>query len=147
MSKSEQKYSKDKNLSDLVAKTKVSHGRIEAAVRVREAKSKKEMDIEIKRLKILNEIDKSSIGEKIILPSELKHWQQLVLIIGSLNLKTTTEILLACKKLGYSGKLDTERIVWWLGSDKKEYFEYDKERGWFLTNKGQNEFSRLKQFI
>jgi len=29
----------------------------------------------------------------------------------------------------------------------KEYFNFDKDKGWVLTNKGQNEFSRLKQFI
>jgi len=81
------------------------------------------------------------------LPSTLKHWQQLVLIIGTLSLKSTNEILMACKKLKYSGKLDRNRIKWFLIVSSKEYFNYDKEKGWVLTNKGQNEFSRLKQFI
>lgn len=147
MSKSEQKYLQDKNLSDLVTKTKASHGRIETTIRVREAKSKNELDLELKRLRVLNEIDKSTAGEKIVLPHELRNWQQLVLIIGSLNLKNTREISIACKKLGYKGKPDRRRIKHLVGYYFRDYFKYDKEGGWFLTNKGQNEFSRLKQFI
>ncbi|MBD3388942.1 MAG: hypothetical protein GF416_07645 [Candidatus Altiarchaeales archaeon] len=74
----EEKYVRDKSLSDSVARTKTSHGRIEAAVRVRNAKTKKELDLELQ---------------------------------------------------------------------DKQYFRYDKQKGWTLTNKGQTEYSRLKQFI
>ena len=147
MSKDEQKYKKDEIISNQVVKTKISHGKIETAVRVRNAASKKELDLELKRLKILNEIDKSTVGEKFNIPSELKHWQQLVIIVGSLRLKTTKEILLACKKLGYSGKLDRARIKHFLTYTRKDYFEFEKEKGWFLTPKGWNEYSRLKQFL
>lgn len=147
MSKNPQKYIKDKNLSDNVTRTKVSHGKIETAIRVREAKTKAELDLELKRFKILKELDKSTFGEEFVLPSTIKHWQQLVLIIGTLSLKSTNEILMACKKLKYSGKLDRNRIKWFLTVSSKDYFNFDKEKGWVLTNKGQNEFSRLKQFI
>lgn len=143
----EQKYIKDKNLSDAVAKTKVSHGKIESVIRVRNASSKEELDLELKRLEILKEIDKSTVGKTLIIPKKLRNWQQLILIIGNFNLKTTTEIVLAAKKLEYSGVLSRRNIKNYLFTIKKEYFSYDKDRGWQLTNKGQNEFSRLKQFI
>ncbi|MEK6757687.1 MAG: hypothetical protein AABX88_01025, partial [Nanoarchaeota archaeon] len=139
-------FSKDNQLSNSVAKTKVSHGRIETAVRVRNAKNKKELDLELKRLKILNLIDHSSIGEDIKLPNEIRAFQQLILIIGKLNLKTTREILLACKKLGYKGELERSRIKCLMYS-YKDFFIFDKQKGWKLTNKGQTEFSRLNQFL
>lgn len=142
----EQSYIKKRNEGDAVTRTKVSHGKIETAIRVRTAKTKEELDLEAQRLSILNDIDKTTIGENIVLPSELQNWQQLILIIGNLKLKSTTEILLACKRLKYSGKLSRERIkpcLYW----KKDYFKFDAQKGWLLTNKGQDEFSRLKQFI
>ena len=147
MSKSQEKYLKEKNLGDSVTKTKVSHGKIETVVRVREATTKKDLDLELKRFNLLNEIDKSTVGEKLILPSELQHWQQLILIVGTFNLKSTTEILLACRKLKYSGMLKRGGIKHHLATNKKEYFKFDKQKGWLLTNRGQTEFSRLKQFI
>jgi len=147
MVKHAQKYMKDKEISDSITQTKVSHGRIETVMRVRNAKTKKELDMELKRLKILKELDNSIIGKEFNFPSSIKHWQQLILIIGKLQLKSTNEILLACKKLNYAGKLDKQRIKFFLVFSKKEYFNYDKEKGWNLTNKGQNEFSRLNQFI
>lgn len=147
MGESEQKYIKERKRSDSVSKTKVSHGRIETAVRVREAKSKEELDLEARRLNLLNKIDKTSIGEEIVLPSELQNWQQLIIIIGSFNLKSTSEILLACKKLKYSGSLTRNGIQTHTTKGKKEYFKFDKKKGWQLTDMGQNEFSRLKQFI
>lgn len=143
----EQNYIKKKNEGDAVAKTKVSHGKIETAIRVRNAKTKEELDLETQRLNILNDIDKTTTGENIILPSELQHWQQLILIVGTLRLKSATEILLAGRKLKYSGKLDKERIGWFMSSKKKEYFKFDSQEGWLLTNKGQNEFSRLRRLI
>lgn len=142
----EQNYIKKKNEGDAVTKTKVSHGKIETTVRVRNAKTKEELDLETQRLNILNDIDKTTTGENIILPSELQHWQQLILVVGALRLKSATEILLACRKLKYSGKLDKDRIGCFLNR-KKEYFKFDKQEGWLLTNKGQNEFSRLRQLI
>jgi len=147
MSKNPQKYIADKNLSDNVTRTKVSHGKIETTTRVRQANTKEELDLELQRFKILKELDKSTFGEKFVLPSSLKHWQQLILIIGTLSLKSTKEILMACIKLKYSGKLNRDRIKWFLTVSSKEYFNFDKDKGWVLTNKGQNEFSRLKQFI
>lgn len=143
----EQKYAQDKALSDSVTKTKVSHGKIETAVRVRNAETKSELDLELQRLRVLNQIDKSTFAEEFILPSEIKHWQQLILIVGKLSLKSSKEILLACKKFKYSGTLNERRIRRVLACRKKEYFHFDKENGWRLTNKGQNEFSRLNQFI
>lgn len=143
----EQNYIKKKNESDAVIKTKVSHGKIETAIRVRNAKTKNELDLEARRLNILNDIDKTTIGENIILPSELQHWQQLIIIVGTFKLKSTTEIFLACKKLNYSGKLNRKSIKNHLITFKKEYFKFDAKDGWLLTNNGQNEFSRLKQFI
>lgn len=148
MAKSEQKYHKDKSLSDSVTKTKVSHGRIETAVRVRNAKSKGELDLELKRLNVLNEIDKSSVPIELKIPPELKKYQQLILIIGSLRLKSTTELYLAAKKLGYTGALNRKRIKTMLFEKQhKHFFKYDKGKGWHLTNEAQNEFSRLKQFL
>jgi hypothetical protein len=143
----ENKYIVDKRFSNLVAKTKVSHGRIETAIKVRKAETEKELNLESKRLKILNEIDKSDISEKINLPKELQNWQQLIVVIGNLNLKSITEVSLICKKLGYRGSLNKHTIKNFLITHKKTYFKYDKEKGWKLTNKGQNEFTRLKEFI
>ena len=143
----ENKYIKDKGFSDLVAKTKVSHGKIETAVRVREAKSKEELDLELQRLNILKDIDNSSISEEIKLPKELQNWQQLIVVIGNLNLKSSSEVFLACKKLGYSGTLNQKIISDTLSYRRKEFFKFDKEKGWQLTNKGQNEVSRLNQFL
>lgn len=143
----EQKYVKDKDLSDKVTQTKVSHGKIETVIRAREAKTKEELDLELQRLNVLNEIDKSTVGEEFALPSELKQWQQLILIIGKLSLKSSKEVLLACKKLKYTGYNSDRRIVKILTGDKRDFFRFDKEKGWVLTNKGQNEFSRLKQFV
>lgn len=143
----EQNYVKKKNESDAVTKTKVSHGMIETAIRVRNAKTKNELNLEAQRLDILNKIDKTTIGENIVLPFELQHWQQLILIVGTFRLKSTMEILLACRKLKYSGKLNRRNIKNHLTTYKKEYFKFDSQEEWILTNKGQNEFSRLKQFI
>jgi hypothetical protein len=143
----EQEYIQDKKLSDSVMKTKVAHGKIETAVRVREAKTKKELDLELRRLNVLNRIDKSTIGEKLVLPREIKAWQELVLIIGTLSLKSSKEVMLAGKKLGYSGKLDSRIIKNTLVTAQKRYFIFDEQNGWRLTNQGQNEFARLKQFI
>jgi len=56
-------------------------------------------------------------------------------------------LAIACKKLKYSGAANERLIGRVLACRKKEYFHFDKENGWCLTNKGQNEFSRLKQFI
>ncbi|KHO45381.1 MAG: hypothetical protein QS98_C0011G0076 [archaeon GW2011_AR3] len=89
----EQKYIKDKNLSDSVTKTKVSHGRIETADRVRKAKTEKELDLETRRLGLLNKIDKSTIGKELVIPKELRNWQQLILIVGTLQLKSSKEII------------------------------------------------------
>ena len=83
--KNEQKYFKDKALRERVAQTKVSHGKIETAVRAREAKTKEELDIELQRLNVLKEIDKSTVGEQINFPEELKKWQQLIIIIWTFN--------------------------------------------------------------
>lgn len=141
-----QKYIQDKNLSDKVTGTKVSHGKIETAIRVREAKTKEALDLELQRLEVLKQIDKSTVGNELVLPSELKNWQQLILIVGTLNLKSSKEICLACRKFRYAGKSDERRIVANL-CRKREYFSFDKMRGWFLTNKGQTEYSRLKQFL
>jgi hypothetical protein len=137
---------KEKNRSDGVIKWKASHSKIEIIDKVREAKSKKELNLEIKRLGLINEIDKSTIGETLKLPKELQNWQQLILIIGNLNLKTSTEVLLACKKLGYSGILKNNIIKDTLSYIKKEFFKFDKETGWQLTNLGEKEFLRLKNF-
>ncbi|MDO8634451.1 MAG: hypothetical protein Q7K34_04135 [archaeon] len=130
----EQKHFRDKVLSDRVTKTKVAHG-------------KKELDVELQRLKVLKEIDKSTVGEEINLPDELRNWQQVIVIIGTLNLKSSGEVMLACKKLKYSGKITKGGVKNILLTRRKEYFKFDKAKGWLRTNKGQNEFSRLKQFI
>lgn len=55
--------------------------------------------------------------------------------------------MLACKKIKYSGKLNPKRIGFIMSVAKKDYFKFDKVKGWLLANKGQMEFSRLKQFI
>jgi hypothetical protein len=142
------KQIKEKRRSDAVAATKTSHGRIETTERVREAKSKGELDLELKRLKILNEIDKSTTAEEISLPCELKGYQQLIIIIGNFNLKSTSEILLVCKKLGYKGKLSRISIKRTIkGAKPKVFFKYDKINGWGLTERGQKEFSRLRQIL
>src|SRR3989344_3702097 len=110
MTNNEIKYVKDTNLSNQVTKTKVSHGRIETTIRVRSARTKNELDLEARRLKLLNNIEKTTTGESFILPSELKNWQQLILILGTLKLKSTTEVVLACKKFNYSGSLNIDAI-------------------------------------
>ncbi|PIT84873.1 hypothetical protein COU37_01285 [Candidatus Micrarchaeota archaeon CG10_big_fil_rev_8_21_14_0_10_45_29] len=147
MVKNEAKNFNDKTKSDAVARTKVSHGRIETAIRVRTATTTKELDLETRRLNLLNKLDKTTLAEELILPKELHGWQQLVLVIGTLNLKSSKEVYLACKRLGYSGGLHPQRISAILASKKKEYFKFYKEKGWTLTNAGDNEFSRLKQFL
>lgn len=132
----EQGYVRKKSESDAVVKTKISHGKIETTMRVRNAKTKDELDLEAQRMNILNDIDKTTVGENMVLPSELKNWQQLILIVGTLRLKSTTEIILACRKLKYSGKLDKKRIKAFLITWKKEYFRFDSQEGWLLTSAG-----------
>ena len=147
MDKSGLKPSKEAMRRDAVARTKTAGGRIQSADRIRGAKTKEDLDLEAKRLHLLKEIDKTSVGEQIIIPRKLKKYQQLILIIGSLNLMSSTEVALACKKLGYSGKLSNKLIKQQLVWRGKKYFSWNKQKGWRLTDKGEKEFSRLKQFI
>jgi len=147
MSKSESKSLKEGLRRDAVARTKIAGGRIETAERIRQAKTKTELDIEAKRLNLLKKVDETTGGKRMIIPKELRNYQQLILVIGQLNLKSTTEIEVACRKLGYSGNCDGKTIQHCLVERKKDYFSYDKQKGWLLTDKGEKEFSRLKQFI
>lgn len=147
MSANEQKYIKDKKLSDSVTRTKTAHGKIETAIRVRNAKTKNELDLETIRLKLLKEIESSTKGENIRLPIEFKKFQQIIILVGTFNLKTTTELMLLCKKFNYQGNISEGAMKSIMVDHHKDLFFYDKEKGWQLTSKGQTEFSRLKQLI
>ena len=141
-----QKYTSGKEHADYVTRRKVSHGLIETADRVRKAENKKELDLEAKRIGLLKKIDVASLSESLRLPNDLKAYQQLILIIGHLNLKTTTEVCLACKKCGYKGSLNKSSVKMLL--KYRDLFRYDHEnKFWKLTNNGDNEFARLKIFI
>ncbi len=136
----------DETETKLAMKQRITHRRIESLKEIQNCNPQELKHIK-KKEKFIEDIERKIEKSNILFSDSVKDYQQLILIIGQMKFKTTFEILLGCKKIGYSGKLDRNRIKYFMTFSSKKYFKYDPINGWGLTREGRDEFLRLKSFL